>query len=60
VGVPDGDGGGALVLAGQLAGVEDLFGQDALVALDLPVVPWCLGLGLLVPGRVADDAGEVA
>jgi hypothetical protein len=40
VDVPDGNGGGALVLAGELAGVEDLFGQDALVALDLPVVPW--------------------
>jgi hypothetical protein len=43
VDVPDGNGGGALVLAGELAGVEDLFGQDALVALDLPVVPWLSG-----------------
>jgi hypothetical protein len=46
--------------SGELAGVEQFFGQDALVALDLAVVPRGVGLRLLVPGLVADDPGEVA
>lgn len=47
------------VLASELSGVEEFLGQDALIALHLPVVAWGVGLGLLVPGLVADDPGEV-
>src|SRR5215212_128547 len=49
----------AFVLAGVFAGVEEFFGHDPLVALGLAVVAWRVGLGLLVAGALADDAGEV-
>lgn len=38
VNVPDFDGGAPLLLAGVFAGVEQFFGEDAVVAFDLPVV----------------------
>jgi hypothetical protein len=37
VDVPDGDPCGAFVFTAELGGVEQLFGQDALVALGLAV-----------------------
>ena len=43
----------------MLAGVKDLLGEDPLVSLHFPVVLGREGFGLLVPGPVADDPGEV-
>ena len=60
VDVPDVDRGCTLVLGGELLGVEELLGEDALVALGLPVVAWGERPDLLVPGPLADDPGEVA
>jgi hypothetical protein len=59
VDVPHAECGSSLILTGELAGVEEFFGQDALVPLDLPVVSGRAGPGLLVMGPVADDAGGV-
>ena len=47
VDVPDLDRGGAFGLGGPEAGVEELFGQDPVVALDLAVVPWGVGTDAL-------------
>ncbi len=58
--IPRVDGSCSFVLAGELAGVEDLFGQDPLITLYLPVVTRRVGLGLLMSSRFADDTGEVA
>jgi hypothetical protein len=58
--VPDADPGRALVFASELLGVEEFFAEDALVVLDLPLVRGRVWPGFLVPGLVADDAGEVA
>jgi hypothetical protein len=49
----------ALRLAEVVAGVEDFFGQDPLVALGFVVVARGERFGLLVLGAVADDSGEV-
>lgn len=48
------------VLLGEFPGIEQFFGQGALVALDLPVVPRGVGLGLLVPSPATDDPREIA
>src|SRR5215204_5647426 len=60
VDVPDRDRSHSCVLVGELAGVEQFLGQDALVALYFPVVSRGVGLGPLMPHLVSDDAGEVA
>src|SRR5690606_21292931 len=61
VDVPGADGGGAFGFAVPGVGVEELFGQDALVALDFAVVPRCVGAGALVPGGVGEHGpGAVA
>jgi len=54
VDVPGADGGGEFGFAVPGVGVEELFGQDALVALDFAVVPRCVGAGALVPGGVGE------
>jgi hypothetical protein len=59
VDVPHADGSAAVVLAGELVGVEHLLGEDPLVALGFAVVAWGERLGLVVTGPFADDAGEV-
>lgn len=60
VDVPGRDRVAALGFAEPGPGVEQLVGQDALVSLDLAVVPWRVGPGPLVPGgEGADRAGEV-
>jgi len=46
--VPHRDGVTALLLSGVGTRVEALLGQDAVVALDLAVVPWGVGAGPLV------------
>src|SRR3954462_2907274 len=43
VDVPDGQSLGAVFFAGPDEGVEELFGQDPVVALDFAVVAWGLG-----------------
>jgi hypothetical protein len=58
--VPHGQGGRSVVLAAVFAGVQQLLGEDPLVALDFAVVPGGERPGLLVPGPGADDAGEAA
>jgi hypothetical protein len=50
VDVPDVDRGGALGFAGPDAGVEELLGEDPVVALDLAVVAGCVGSDPLVAG----------
>jgi hypothetical protein len=49
-----------LVVAAVFAGVENLLGDDPLVALSFAVVAWGERLGPLVPGLGADNPGEVA
>ncbi|GAB2679502.1 hypothetical protein GCM10009743_64650 [Kribbella swartbergensis] len=44
VDVPDGEGLRALLFAGPGAGVEEFFGEDAIVALDFAVVAWGVGV----------------
>ncbi|KOX25507.1 hypothetical protein ADK67_16680 [Saccharothrix sp. NRRL B-16348] len=73
--VPDGQGVGALLFAGPDVGVEEFFGEDAVVAFDLAVVARGVGLDALVAGSeqglgevvgaiagavVGDDAVDVA
>jgi hypothetical protein len=48
VDVPDVDRVGSLLLAGPGVGIEELFGQDPLVALGLAVVARGVGAGALV------------
>jgi hypothetical protein len=48
-----------VLFAGPGVGVEEFFGEDAVVALDFAVVAWCVGRDPLVAGS-AQDAGEVA
>lgn len=48
------------VFAGELAGVEQFLGQDALVAIHISVVAQGEELDLLVPGPLGDDPGGVA
>src|SRR6266496_1888552 len=43
----------------RIRGRRGVPGHDPLVALGLAVVAWRAGLGLLVAGSMADDAGEV-
>ena len=58
--VPAADRCKAFVLAVQGVGVEQLVGQDPLVALDLPVVSWRARPGPLVTrGEGAHCSGEV-
>lgn len=49
---------GAVSFAAAGVGVEELLGQDSIVALDFPVVSGCVGRGALVPGS-AQHGGEV-
>src|SRR5699024_8758793 len=54
----------SFVLAVVGAGVETFVGHQPLVALDLPVVPWCVGPSALLPaneraGRAAERLGGV-
>ena len=58
VDVPDRDCCCSFSLCGERAGVEQLLGDDAVVALDFAVVLGRIGLDLLVPGRVRGGAGE--
>jgi hypothetical protein len=48
VDVPDLDGVGSFGFAGPDAGVEEFFGQGALIALDFAVVAWGVGADALV------------
>src|SRR6266487_5370040 len=43
----------------RIRGRRGVPGHDPLVALGLAVVAWRAGLGLLLAGALADDAGEV-
>jgi hypothetical protein len=58
VDVPDGEGGGAVRFAGPGVGVEEFFGEDAVVAFDFAVVAWGVGGDSLVAGA-AQGGGEV-
>src|SRR5215213_2258597 len=59
VDVPDGQRGGSLGFAGPGAGVEQLFGQGAVVPLNLAVVSWGVRADPLVPrGDGQHGAGE--
>ena len=60
VDIPDSDRGVAGFFALELSGVQQLFGQDSLVALYLPVVSRRVGPGLLVARAVAYDPSKVA
>ena len=60
VDVPDSDGVGALLFGGPGAGVEELFGEDSVVALDLSVVAWGVRGEALVagPGEYLREIGR--
>src|SRR3954462_11443617 len=58
VDVPDGQSLGAVFFAGPDEGVEELFGQDPVVALDFAVMAWGVGRDELMSGAV-QDVGEV-
>lgn len=58
--VPHADRREAVVLACELAGVENFLGQDALTPLHLATVARGVRLGLLMPALLADDPGKVA
>ena len=58
VDIPGRQGRCMFILAAMKLGVEDLFGHDLLVALDLAVVLGCERPGPAVLGAGGDDAGE--
>ena len=59
VDVSYGNSGGAGGFAVEFAGVEQLFGKDSLVTLDLSVVAWGVRTGRLMPRLATDDPRKV-